>query len=47
MKKQYINPEMEMVRLEQTVILCVSGQLIDDEATEPASAPLFGTDDDF
>lgn len=38
MKQQYISPEMEIVKLEQGGMLCVSGE-IDGEATEPANSP--------
>ena len=46
MKKQYLTPEMEIVRLEQVGMLCASGE-IGGEAHEPASARMidFGEED--
>jgi len=38
MKKQYISPELDIIKLEQkNALLVVSGE-IEGEATEPASA---------
>ena len=43
MKKQYLTPEMEILKLEQEGMLCMSGDLGGD-ATDPAKAPLFDDD---
>ena len=43
MKKQYLTPEMEILKLEQEGMLCLSGDLGDD-ATDPAKARLFDGD---
>ena len=47
MKKEYIEPRMEVVDILPGGMLCVSGD-INGEATEPAHARMFGFgDDDF
>lgn len=38
MKKQYMTPEMEIVKLEMKGMLCISGE-IGGDANEPAYAP--------
>lgn len=46
MKQQYISPEMEIVKLEQGGMLCLS-TLINGEATEPANSPEAEFEDGF
>lgn len=48
MKKQYMMPEMEIVKLEQEGMLCISGE-IGGDANEPAFARMigFGEEEDF
>ena len=37
MKKQYIKPELELLKMQQMSMICMSDYLIDDEeADEPA-----------
>ena len=43
MKKQYLTPEMEILKMEQEGMLCMSGDLGGD-ATDPAKARLFDGD---
>ena len=38
MKKKYMEPQMEVIRMLPTGMLCMSGE-IDGEATEPGMAP--------
>lgn len=41
MRKQYISPELEIIKLEQTNALLAVSSEIGGEATEPASAHEF------
>ena len=46
MKKQYMTPETEIVKLEQKGLICMSGEISGD-ATEPAQARMFDFGEDF
>jgi len=46
MKKEYIEPQMEVIEMLPEGMLCLSG-LIDGDATEPGMARLFADDDLF
>ena len=46
MKKQYMTPEIGIVKLEQKGMLCMSGE-VGGDATEPAHARMFDFEDDF
>ncbi|MBQ7511767.1 MAG: hypothetical protein IJU11_03380 [Prevotella sp.] len=48
MKKQYMMPEMEIVKLEQEGMLCISSE-IEGGASEPGFARMidFGEEEDF
>ena len=39
MKKLYITPELEIVKLQQMSMICLSDWIDDGEADEPAYAP--------
>lgn len=43
MKKQYMKPEIEIIKMEQQGMLCMSGDLSGD-ANEPANARMFEDD---
>jgi len=36
MKKQYIKPELELLKMQQMSMICISDVIIDEEADEPA-----------
>lgn len=46
MKKQYMTPEIGIVKLEMKGMLCMSGE-VGGDATEPAQARMFDFEDDF
>ncbi len=39
MKKEYIKPVAEAIEVKLSTMLCVSGNIGDEDATEPALAP--------
>ena len=45
MKKEYISPAVGIIKLEQTGMLCISGE-IGGEAIEPAYGPEMVIDDE-
>lgn len=45
MKKEYMEPQMEVIEMLPEGMLCVSGD-INGEATDPAHARMFGFEDD-
>jgi hypothetical protein len=44
MKKKYVEPLMEVVKIGTMSLLCFSGDFDDDPATDPAKARLFEDD---
>ena len=46
MKKQYMTPEIGIVKLEPNGLICMSREISGD-ATEPAQARMFDFEDDF